>query len=140
MPFWNPFGRSKKETPENKTAPIKAPAPKAPASNTLTSRNFYLGVASVEAAFNAVDELSFCEVLNRHTGQIRIQNDNRIQVVVGPADGDSVAVRTEDTLLWIGGQFTPDEMAQIEGLAKHSNPRALKKVAVFVAGMAAQGC
>ena len=112
--------------------------PKAPVSKPLTSKNYYLGLGSVEAAFKAVDEMSFCKVLNRNTGEIRVVGADRIRVVVGPADADNATQRTQDTLLWFGGAFTSEEMAEIEQLAKHSDPRALKKVAVFVATMAAQ--
>ena len=96
--------------------------------------NYYLGVKKIKDAANALDELSFFKVLDVSTMQVRITNDNRIYLRVGPASSDDDM--SKGVMIWIGGSFTISEMNEIEKLARLADNSVTTMVAEFVAKQA----
>jgi hypothetical protein len=100
----------------------------------LTGMLYYLGVKSIPDAADAIDELSFVNVLNRSTMQIFTKNHERITVTIGPASSDDDF--SKGLMILIGGSFTSDEMTEIENLSRLADKPVTKLVAEYVARQA----
>lgn len=96
----------------------------------MTSMNYYLSVKTIQDAANAIDSLSFMKVLDQSTLQVQITNDDRIKLSVGPAAKDNDF--SKGLMIYFGGNFTSDEMHEIEGLAKFVDKSVTSHVAEFV--------
>lgn len=100
----------------------------------LTGMIYYLGVKSIRDAADAIDELSFVNVLNKSTLQIFTKNHDRITVTVGPASKDDDL--SKGLMIVIGGSFTSKEMTEIENLSRLADKSITTMVAEFVARQA----
>jgi len=94
--------------------------------------NYYLGVKSLANAADAINELFFMKVLDISTFQVQIKNIDHIKMSVGPASSDNDM--SKGVMLYIGGKFTPEEMAEISKMSRHSDKFVTEMVSVFVAG------
>jgi len=100
----------------------------------MTNANYYLGVETINDAANAIDSLSFMKVLDKATLQVRITNDDRIKLSVGPAaKNDDLS---KGLMIYLGGMFTDAEINEIKSLSRLANGRVTNMVAEFVARQA----
>lgn len=95
-----------------------------------TELNYLLGVRSIEDAARAIDELSFMEVLDIPTAQIKITNIDRINVRIAPVSDDSGL--SKGFMVWIGGSFTSSEMDEIERLSRLADKSVTPMVQAFM--------
>ena len=89
--------------------------------------NYYLGVKSLQDAQYAIDKLS--------TGiHSQIQSKGRIKMTVGPASADNDM--TKGVMIWIGGEFTQEEIAEIGNLSGLADKSVTDLIMAFVAKQA----
>jgi hypothetical protein len=88
---------------------------------------YYLGVDSINAALNAIDELSFFTVVDRKTAQVKYAHEGRMAVGIHPIEDPVGAV------VFITGGFTPEESSEIEALAQYEYAPMRKAVSNVVA-------
>lgn len=93
----------------------------------MTYMNYYLGVQSLQDAQYAIDKLSS----GIHS---QIQSKSRINMTVGPASADNDM--TKGVMIWIGGEFTQNEMAEIDSLGGLADNLVTDLVVAFVAKQA----
>jgi hypothetical protein len=100
----------------------------------LTGMIYYLGVKTIQNAADALDKLTFIEVLNRSTLQIYNKHYDRTTVTVGPASKDDDL--SKGLMIVIGGSFTSDEMTEIKNLSKLADKSVTTMVAEYIARQA----
>ena len=96
-----------------------------------TKMNYYLGVKTLRDAANAIDELSFMEVLDKSKLQVQITNTDRIKLSVGPASKDNDL--SKGCMIYIAGSFISSEMEEINNLSKLADKSVTTMVVEFVA-------
>lgn len=81
----------------------------------LQKKTYYLGVDSVDTAVHALSSLSFCKAVDSTNGRVQIVYEDRIRVGVQPEKKSAGAV------VFVSGSFLPEEMSEIEALAKYEH-------------------
>jgi hypothetical protein len=89
--------------------------------------NFYLGVKNLQDAQTATDELP-------SSIHVQIRDKGRINMVVGPAAADNDMEK--GVMLYLGGNFTQEEMSEIYNLGKYADKSVTDLVVTFVAKQA----
>jgi hypothetical protein len=96
-----------------------------------TEMDYFLGVKTVEDAANALDELTFVKILDRSTLHMRLNNIDRMKIMVAPASEDNDLAK--GVMIWIGGGFTTSEMSEIENLGRLADMSVTALATTFVA-------
>lgn len=97
----------------------------------LTSIAYYLGAESYETLCDAIDNLSFCHIIDRQIGEYRLTNEDRVTLKI-----IKIPEPPYGAILFLAGLFTNEERSEIANLGKYDSEAMSKEVGKFVAEIA----